>query len=273
MNIFNNLDYRTVLKIRFTERKMTRSATTLEAMSNYCRIQKPYLSKVFNHHGNLNRDQLYLASEYLGFNESENQFLVLLHDFDQCSLEKRKAEIKRKIEKLQSQFLKSESHLNSKVVAEVDFTSIADYYSDPFHQLVHIFLTIERFQKNVSLIAKQLDISVDQLEIYMDNLERFKIIERSISGVRILVSNLHLPANAKVIKAYKILSRVQALHKIGKLDDSNDYSFNVVLSCDLQTRTKIQEKFLVFLKEVQTLVGKSEEKDVFQLGFDLIKWS
>ncbi len=148
MNIFNSLDYRLVLKNKFMDRKITRSATTLEAMSTYCQIQKPYLSKVFNHHGNLNRDQLYLASEYLGFNESENQFLILLHDYDQCSLEKRKTEIKRKIEKLQKQFLKSESHLNSKVIAEVDFTSIADYYSDPFHQLIHIFLTIEKFQKN-----------------------------------------------------------------------------------------------------------------------------
>ncbi len=63
------------------------------------------------------------------------------------------------------------------------------------------------------------------------------------------------------------------LQKIGKLEESNDYSFNVVFSCDSAAKIKIQEKFLDFLKEAQILVGKSKEEDVFQLGFDLIKWS
>lgn len=273
MNIFNSLNYRTTLKFKLDERKQVKSNVTLEAMAIYCQIQKTYLSKVLNHGGNLNRDQLFLACEYLKLSEAETRFVFLVQEYDQCALEKRKQQLLKLIEQTQKEHLKTDAHLKTTKIEKIDFVTLADYYSDPFHQLIHIFLTIDRFQKKVGLIAEKLNISEQQLEKYLDNLEKFRIIERKSDGPKVLIDNLHLPANSPIIKAYRILSRTQVFQKIGQLQEPDDYSFNVVFSCDSATKKRIQQNFLEFLKQTQILVRDSTEQEVYQLGFDLIKWS
>ena len=50
MNIYNELDYRDILKKTIEERKKIDSSITYQAMATYTRIQKAYLSQVINVH-------------------------------------------------------------------------------------------------------------------------------------------------------------------------------------------------------------------------------
>jgi uncharacterized protein (TIGR02147 family) len=272
MNIFNNLDYRSVLKNGLQHLKLVKPSATLEKLADYCRIQKTYLSKVLNHGGNLNTDQIYLAAEYLGFNQIQTEFLFLIHDYDQCSVEKRKKELLKKIQKIQKDQLNTQSHLKVKS-EELQIEVLQEYYADPYHQIIHIFLTIKEYQENPKLIQEKLNLTNDKFQDYLHKLIKMNVINLENKIYKSQIDNLHLPSNSSLMKAYRTMTRIQALQKLNTLSDENSYNFTVVFSTDQKTREKIHQNFLEFLKETQKIVSKSHEEDVFQINFDLLKWS
>ena len=71
-NPYDYIDYRKLLKEALLYKKSKFGQEfSFQAMSIACRLQKTYLSKVLNHHGNLDEDQVYLACQFLGFEEDE----------------------------------------------------------------------------------------------------------------------------------------------------------------------------------------------------------
>lgn len=272
MNIFSYLDYRKALSDRQKELKKTRPTTTLEAMSLHCRVQKPYLSKVFNHSGNLNSDQLYLACEFLKLNPNEQKYIEILHQIDMCTVPKRKDQLLSLAHDIQKQELNSDQHIRVNLVPKVHL-NMAQYYANPQLQLVHMFLTVERFRLNPKVIAQNLSISEMALDELIDELESLQIVSRNGGLLKVLQDNLHLPSNSKLLRTYRNMSKLQAIAKIDSLDASNTYNFNVVFSCDEAARGKIQKRFLEFLNEAQKISQSAKEEDVFQMSFDLFKWS
>jgi len=272
MSIFKYLDYRDVLKHTFHEQKKVRKSLTLEKVAEHCRVQKTYLSKVLNHGGNLTADQLYLATEFLNFNDVEKNYINLLLSYDQCSIDKRKKTLLSNIQDIQKKENASESHLKVKT-HEIKSEALFEYYSDPLHQVIHIFLTIPEFQKNVELIATKMGLERKKFDSYLSALVKMQVIQKDQETYRSIVDNLHLPSSSSLTKAYRTLSRIQALERINVLSNENTYNFTVVFSTDKSTREKIHQNFLQFLKDTQLLVEKGKEEDVFQMNFDLLKWS
>jgi hypothetical protein len=69
------------------------------------------------------------------------------------------------------------------------------------------------------------------------------------------------------------LLRLKAIEKMDSLEKNEFYSFTVVFSTEESVRKQARELFLKYLEEVQTLVQRSSEKDVYRINFDLFKWS
>lgn len=272
MSIYKHLDYRLALKTSLEELKPIKKSATLQNMAEYCRVQKTYLSKVLNHGGNLNSDQLYLACDYLKLNSKQTEYVQLLHNFDQCSVDKRKKEILQKVHAIQKEHQTTHAHINVKT-EDLKIDAINEYYSDPYHQLIHMFLTIERFRKDLKLIADKTKLPADKVQYYVEQLQKMQIITYSEGKIKILQDNLHLPANSSLMKAYRSLTRLQALELINRLPAEDAYTFTVAFSTDKETKEKIHQKFLDFLKDTQKLVGKSKEEELYQINFDFLKWS
>jgi len=272
MNIFEYLDYRLIIKDSLYNLKLIKPSVTLEKLADSCRVQKTYLSKVLNHGGNLNTDQIYLAAEYFGFNQIQTDYLFLIHDYDQCVVDKRKKELLRQIHKIQKEQLNTQSHLKVKS-EELQLEALQEYYADPYYQIIHIFLTIKYYQENPNEIREKLNLSEDKFQNYLHKLIKMNIIILENKSYKSHIDNIHLPSHSSMMKAYRTMTRIQALQKLNTLDDHNSYNFSVVFSTDQKTRDKIHQNFLEFLKETQKLVSKSKEEDVFQMNFDLLKWS
>lgn len=67
--------------------------------------------------------------------------------------------------------------------------------------------------------------------------------------------------------------RLKSIEKMDHLDKKDFYSFTVAFSTEASINKQIREKFLNFLEEVQALVQNGKEKEVYQMNFDLLKWS
>ena len=272
MTLYECDDYKEALKFLVDELKLKRKSVTFEAMAEHCGVQKTYLSKVLNREGNLSEDQFFLASEYLKLNATESHFLENLYRLNTTQVAARKVKFQQAIEKSRKEMLKSENSIKTEGEA-LHHTLMEKYYLDPYYQLIHIFLTIEAFASDEEEIAKRLGLPTVNFEKYLRDLVTWKVIEFKNGRYRVLKNNLHLPKDSDLTTSFRNFTRFASQNKMNALAADDFYSFSAIISCDDETKRKIQKRFLDFLKQCQNEVVKAESKEVYQINFDLLKWS
>jgi transcriptional regulator with XRE-family HTH domain len=272
MNLYECKTYKEALKVLTEERKTKRKAVTFEAMADYCGIQKTYLSKVLNKDGNLSADQLFQAAEFLKLNAFESNYLENLYQVNTTQVNSRKLKFQLAIEKARKEILKSENSIKSEI-EHLHELATEKYYLDPYYQLIHIFLTIDHYSKNHLEIGKNLNLPNTRLDQYLNDLSDWKIIEIKNGSYKVLKNNLHLPKDSYLNSSFRNFVRQASQNKMNILEQDDFYSFSAIVSCDIETKQKIQKRFLEFLKNCQNDVMKSKSEEVFQINFDLLKWS
>ncbi len=276
MDIFSLTDYRAVLKESLLSRKEHfPKAYTFQKMAEACRVQKTYLSTVLSGSGHLNADQVYLASEFLEFTPLQTEYTALLLEYERSVVPKRKRELLAQISDCRRRADKSEAHLDSEVVRSDDgIGAYGEYYLDPLFLLAHMYLTIDTFASDVSLLARKLGISQNALSRMLGVLSRLGIIELHEGGYRVLKEVIHLPEDSFIFPIHRKLIRMKTLERLNQKDEQPDsaYTFSATFSGDEATRTKLHAGFLKYLKLVQQLVKKAPGREVYQLNFDLFPW-
>ena len=272
MTLYECDDYKQALKLLTEDRKLKRKAVTYEAMAQHCGIQKTYLSKVLNKEGNLSHDQLFLAAEFLKLSAFETNFLENLYWVNVTQVASRKIKYDLAVENARKEILKSENSI--KTDGEILHQLLIEkYYLDPYYQLIHIFLTIDSYSKNPQDIVKKLGLPQTKFENYLGDLSDWKIIEFKNGTYKVLKNNLHLPKDSDLNTTFRNSTRLASQNKMNVVEQDDFYSFTAIISCDEKTKEKIQKKFLEFLKNCQSEVIKSTSEGVYQINFDLLKWS
>ena len=147
------------------------------------------------------------------------------------------------------------------------------YYLDPLIQIIHISLSIPRYQTDQLLLANDLRVPSPKLLGIINRLEHMQLIVRTKSAIKLLVESLHLPKESPVYKAWRNQLKLQAMNRLEIVTDHKAYSFSVVFSGNEAIRKEIQGRFLNLLKGVEKLVGEGPQEDVYQMSFELFPWT
>jgi uncharacterized protein (TIGR02147 family) len=271
-NIFAETDYRTLLRASVEVKKSIHPKANLNALATAMGIQKPYLSKVLGGSADLSRDQLYLAGIYFGWNPREQEYVELLVEHERTQLAKRKASLKLEIEVIRTRELNTKNIID-KAELTVKHEDHSVYYLDPIHQIIHISLTIPKFQNDLSLLSQALSLSQSRLLELIENLERLSLIKREKNKWISQSRNIHLPTSSPLYRPWRQMSRSLASQRLQTLSSEEAYQFSVVFSADRETRNQIHAKFLEFLKQTESTVKSAQPKETFQLSFDLFSWA
>lgn len=273
MTVYEYQNYKFFLKdCVLQQRGKTAHKLTFELLASACRVQKTYLSKVLNKDGDLNSDQFYRCLVFLKLDENEKEFLQLVYDHQTTEVPEKKKILATKIESKQRQYLKTEANIK----AESQSTStelLNTYYLDPYFSVIHMYLTIPKYQKDSALIATELKMSPKLLTEYLDKLLEMRVVEKQHSEFKIIKDNLHLSENSPIYKAYRSLMRIKSIQQMETLPPEKSYSFSALFSTEPAAKKTIHKAFLNFLKETQKIVQKGKETDVYQMNFDLFDWS
>lgn len=265
-------DYKDLLKVTLLERKATvGSGYTFQAMATACRVQKTYLSRVFNGDAHLNDDQVFLAAEYLGLTAEERRFTQLLHARDRSVVVRKKEGLEREIALVRRRHLMSESHLAAQTVA-ADAPELASYYLDPDLQLIHMYLTIERYARDASKLRVVLGYTDEELTRALAKLAGLGLIAIRDGRYVVMQPSVHLSPESPVFRPYRKLLRLRALDRADRAQGKSGYSFSVLFSADEATRQRVQARFLDFLKDIEQEVQAAPAEEVYFLGFDLLRW-
>jgi hypothetical protein len=248
------------------------SSVNFGRLSTVMRVPKSYLSRVLHGKADLNSDQFFLAMEYLSLNVNERLYLTLLLEYARTALPKRREMLSEEIDQIQRREFEVKEHLS---LTKIDATQqgMADYYLDPINQLVHIAISIDRYRKEVTLLARDLEMQVKKIHAAILKLEQLGLVERKKGVINVLVRNIHLPRESSVFRAWRSRSRLLSFGRIENLPDEDAYNFSAVFSATNEVRTRIHSKILQLLKESESMIKNAKPARVFQLGFDLFPWT
>jgi hypothetical protein len=269
--LYDHASYKEALKTVLLERReQLGKSYTFQNMAKACRVQKTYLSRVFNGDAHLNDDQLYLACTYLGLGEDEQHYLGLLHQHERSIVAGKKGKLSSQIELVRRR--RHDSQIKAAPL-ESSTPHHADFYLDPAMQLVHIFLTIPRYRNDIGKIKAALHLNADDLASTLTKLQRLGLIAYRDGRYEVVRDSIHLPPDSPVYKAGRALLRLRAMDKIDRLPPAETFNFSVVFSATETVRARIQMRFQEFLKSVEDEVKAAPAEEVYQMSFDLFGWS
>lgn len=277
MSIFESTDYRKIISNVMQKRKYVDKSYTFQSMAAHMRIQKPYLSKVINGRGDFNSDQMFMACDYLGIEGEERDYLLLLLEYDRSSFEERKEILLEEIEKIQESRRDIKGTLKKSIsnmtVETFDASDYQEYYLNPIIQLTHIFLTIRRFRKNPELIQEALVINDHQYKDALKKLVALKMIEIEEGEIKVLIRNLHLPRESRVVSAHHQMLRQLVSFRLSRLPVERKKTFSATFSSSEKARKQIEVEFNKFFEKVQEIIKNEKYSDCYQINFELFPWS
>jgi transcriptional regulator with XRE-family HTH domain len=271
MDLFALDDYKEILKTQMTFLHEQNRSFTFQEMAKACSVQKTYLSRVLNRDGDLNADQLYSASQYLGLNAEERNYLFLVFDHQRSSVAERKEAIAARIRKFKTK-AKTTAKYISVPETHAEIADYSEYHLDPTLRLIHIFLTLDRFAKDPEKMCPFLRITPRRLRDSLIKLRQFGVIEQKANGWKVIEESLHLSPESPIAPFYRVLARLKSVEKLQGGISPEDYTFSVFFSCNPKTRELIQTRFLEFLRSIEKEIHKSPAEEVYQMTFDLLKW-
>lgn len=246
---------------------------TFEKMAAACRLQRTYLSTVLKGNGHLNSDQVFAACEFLGMNADEYRFISLLHEHDRSIFPNRKIKLESEIAAIRSDALQASNYVSAKPIAVQENPAMVDFYLDLTAQLIHMFLTVKRYRDDPEKIKKVL--GIDEI-IYKNSfitIERAGLIRRSGKKIEMVVDEFHLPKSSTLYPNYRMQMRLKAIELMQRRSSDQHYSFSVIFSADEELRRKFQARFLELVDWAQKHSSQSSQDEVYQMNFDLLKWS
>ncbi len=272
MNIFSESNYRQILRDVVEERKSIDSKFNFQSIAEHTRIPKSYISKVTTEKAHLNGDQLCAVCEYLGFKEIQMRYMMLLLEVERCTQKKRKDILTRDVNAIRDRALDSTEHIKAKSDKLSD-ESLREYYIDPLNQIVHICLSIPRYQREPQRLAADLRLSPMELRQIIERLEALSVVEHSNGKLRTIVKSIHLPKSSSAYKPWRNQLKLLCMDRLNRDASADDYSFSVTFSASPKTRNKIKSEFLAFLKRVEESVQSSDLEETYQMSFDLFSWT
>jgi hypothetical protein len=88
-----------------------------------------------------------------------------------------------------------------------------------------------------------------------------------------VVDDFHLPKSSTLYPNYRMQMRLKAIELMQRRSSDQHYSFSVLFSADEELRRKFQARFLELVDWAQKNSYQSFQDEVYQMNFDLLKWS
>lgn len=271
--IFDAANYKQALQIVLEERRNTLGKFyTYQAMAKACRVQKTYLSRVFKGEAHLSDDQLYLAVDYLGMNPDERQYVTLLHQYERSGLQPRKRQIQPQIDAVRKKNLTPQNQIAVEQISP-ETTDFADYFVNPTMQLVHVYLMVPRYAKDLTRLRINLGLSNADLAKILVRLSQLGFIRYQQDKYEVVKERFHLSPESPIYQAYRKMLRMKALERIDRTPPEEHLGISVLFTATEEVRKKVQNRFAAFLKEIEEEVRPAPSDEVYQMNFDVFRWS
>lgn len=270
MNLFEQKNYRKAFGTLFLARKET-GGFSLQELAQRTRIQPSYLTNVTKERAHFSADQIFAIAEALALSPAETDYLQLLMEWERAEHPSRKKSLEARLQRDRQENLHAEKVLAT-AAPKLEGETLERYYLDPNVELLHLYLRTEGAPTETAAIARAWGLSPAYTAEILRFLDSTGLARRKGKGWKVEPVHQLLPRTSPLCKPQQALKRARAAEAMQRISPEKAYSFSGTLSMNEETRTQIQARFLVFLKECEKLVLASSRQGVYHLQFDLFPW-
>lgn len=275
MNLFEASDYRIALKELLKEKAARGERITLRKLAERLGIQHTYLSKVLNpaSSAHLGEDALSECCQHLGLSPEEEEFIFFLRSHAVSQSPQRRKRLLEKIEQMR--------HARKLNVPRAESDRLAlekesAYLLNPLAVLMHVALTISKFQKSPLDLAGVFGIGFDEIRSTLNQLADSGLIEMSEDRKRITAMHrpkMHFGIDHPLMRSHQHNLRSFGIARLMRLGENQRKAFTVAFTADVSTYGAILKRFDAFIEEARDIANGSEHDSIYQLNFDLFPWN
>jgi uncharacterized protein (TIGR02147 family) len=270
-SIYEFMSYKPAIQALVENAQRLGQKVTYGFLAKEIGVQSPYLSRVLNGDANLNSDQMHGICRFFELSDEEEDYLLLLMEYERSGIASRREALKKKIQALQKE--KSEISEAFESVTPDFETHFDEYFLNFYMHFIHLAMEVPAYAKNPDLFRAQLGIGKDYFAKVLGDLEKNGFIVFKNDRFKTQKNEWHLPKKNPLYRLYTNQARTMANQRMATLPLDQFESYNVFFTADDEAYAYIRKKLLELLKDVQQKVIKSAEKEVYQFGYDLLPWT
>lgn len=275
MNVFRSLNHRQILTDFLSVQRSAGDKLSFSALADLIGVQKTYVSRIMAGTACWSADQAFAIAIELAMQPDEQEYFLLLVEIERTGLESRRKALQKQLRELRRRNLRSHKALESKVL-QFDAALMAEYFADPYHSLVHVYLSLAKYRKNMAQLARVLGLTLPHVQRILHRLEEMGVVRylSSRDEVEVLRPNVLTPTDAVLVPAHQSLFRAFSLDRLHRCPTERKNTFSAVFSGDSHLQETLWSEFLEYLKKVEAAAQNSrEDNEVFYLQFDLFPWA
>lgn len=271
MGVFDQNDYRAILRERIASLRSTRPAMTMKAIASRVPIQYTYLSRALrNESVHLGEDDLFTLCRLVELPADAAEYVTLLRAREMAKSAARREFLDQRLSAMRrtrQMAAKLQDFKTDRVAID------SAYLFDPTAVLVHVSLFIPEYAANPRRLAAPLGLSPKRLDHVLKTLADAGFAEPGENGTwRPLKGSMHYGPNHPLTRAHQALCKTAIAARLAQTNEENKNSFMTTFAADEETFQAIGERFRVFLAEVEALAKRSRPKATYQMTLDLLRW-
>jgi uncharacterized protein (TIGR02147 family) len=266
MNTFEYIDYR--LLIRDRQKQMPGGGRgLLTRLSEHLRIKTSLLSQIMGGARSLSEDQALETAEFLGLDQNEAHYFVLLVQQERASSQKLKKLLEKELLRLrQDALVLAKKFSNQETLSEADKLT---FYSTWIYSAVHLFCSLKPDGVTSDEIMKRFKISRRRATEIINFLARTKFIEEKNQRYNMSVQTTFVPKGSPNLLRHHTHWRLKALQQVDQISDQEImYTAQYTLSRTDFERVRLQ--IVELLKSVDELVLPSPAEEIAIFNLDWI---
>lgn len=218
--------------------------------------QTTYLSKVLNEAAHLSLEQAYLMNEFLGHNNEECDFFILLVQKGRSGSRKLSDYFELKIQEQ----IKHRTSIRNRLKLSDSLTSEDQtiYYSKWYYACIHVLVSIPQLNTKSS-IMEHLKLPSSVITEALDFLETRGLLIKHNERYEIGPRHLHLAQESPHINKHHTNWRNKALSSLD-IPQKNDLHYSVVVTLSQDDLVKIRSRILDLIQENMQIIKDSKEE-------------
>lgn len=263
-SIFNYLDYRDYLLEKFkSEAKGGYGLKSKLAAQLNC--DTGFVSKVFGGKNNFSGEQALIIADFLGLNEAETHFLVLLVEYERSGTKQLKSFYQKQIKQLQEKWLNVSSQIAAKKTLSKADQAI--YYSNWIYTAIHTALNVSTL-RTVSGLAKYFNLETKKITATLEELIKMGLIKQVQNEYLPAEMNIHLESDSSMIEKHHTNWRLQAIRSLDYYKEEHLH-YSSVISISKKEALLLRDELVNAIKKSREIVRPAKDEDIYCYNLDL----
>lgn len=263
---FEYLDYRELLKDYISSFK---KKGLQAAMAKAAGISSSMMSLILKSEKQLSMEQACELGEYLGFNDNEFDYFLMLVEFDRAGSSKLKNRLLDKIKTKQKKFKDVSSRVNKAKDLSVSAKSI--YYSHWTYTGIRNLCAIDTINTNLD-ISEYLNINQNVINEVIEFLLQNQLLVLNKNKLEVGSANTFISKKSPFIITHHKNWRVKAFEMMKDHNKDENLFFTSPMSLSHDALEQLKFLLLETIEKAVATVGPSESETVACLNIDLFKY-